>query len=149
MKSLSRVWLLATPWTAAHQALPSMGFSRQEYWSGMPLPSPTSVLIKRGTFQTDTQRENHVKTQGKKKLIYAKERPGADLFLIPLKRNQTCLPARGISDPLRKSPQVEICRGTLPRTRIVSAKAMGRRCGWNIVGAEEGQCAWSTVTSGN
>ena len=39
-KSLSHVWLLATPWTAAFQAPPSMGFSRQEYWSGMPLPSP-------------------------------------------------------------------------------------------------------------
>ena len=38
-KSLSRVWLFATPWTAAHQAPPSMGFSRQEYWSGVPLPS--------------------------------------------------------------------------------------------------------------
>ena len=40
-KSLSRVQLLATPWTTAHQAPPSMGFSRQEYWSGVPLPSPT------------------------------------------------------------------------------------------------------------
>ena len=40
MKSLSRVRLFATPWTAAHQAPPSMGFSRQEYWSGVPLPSP-------------------------------------------------------------------------------------------------------------
>ena len=40
VKSLSRVRLLATPWTAAHQAPPSMGFSRQEYWSGAPLPSP-------------------------------------------------------------------------------------------------------------
>ena len=40
VKSLSRVWLFATPWTAAHQAPPSMGFSRQEYWSGVPLPSP-------------------------------------------------------------------------------------------------------------
>ena len=39
-KSLSRVRLLATPWTAAHQAPPSMGFSRQEYWSVVPLPSP-------------------------------------------------------------------------------------------------------------
>ena len=36
---LSRVRLLATPWTAAHQAPPSMEFSRQEYWSGVPLPS--------------------------------------------------------------------------------------------------------------
>ena len=40
VKSLSRVQLLATPWSAAHQAPPSMGFSRQEYWSGVPLPSP-------------------------------------------------------------------------------------------------------------
>ena len=40
VKSLSCVWLCATPWTAAYQALPSMGFSRQEYWSGVPLPSP-------------------------------------------------------------------------------------------------------------
>ena len=37
--SLSRVWLLATPWTAAYQAPPPIGFSRQEYWSGVPLPS--------------------------------------------------------------------------------------------------------------
>ena len=40
VKSLSRVWLPATPWTAADQAPPSMGFSRQEHWSGVPLPSP-------------------------------------------------------------------------------------------------------------
>ena len=40
MKLLSHVWLFATPWTAAYQAPPSMGFSRQEYWSGVPLPSP-------------------------------------------------------------------------------------------------------------
>ena len=40
VKSLSRVWLFATPWTTAYQAPPSMGFSRQEYWSGLPLPSP-------------------------------------------------------------------------------------------------------------
>ena len=40
VKSLSRIWLIATPWTAAYQAPPSMGFSRQEYWSGVPLPSP-------------------------------------------------------------------------------------------------------------
>ena len=43
VKSLSRVWLLATPWTAACQAPPSMGFSRQEYWSVVPLPSPISL----------------------------------------------------------------------------------------------------------
>ena len=41
VKSLSHIQLLVTPWTAAHQAPPSMGFARQEYWSGLPLPSPT------------------------------------------------------------------------------------------------------------
>ena len=40
VKSLSRVRLLATPWTTSYQAPPSMRFSRQEYWSGVPLPSP-------------------------------------------------------------------------------------------------------------
>ena len=44
VKSLSHVQLFATPWTAAYQAPPSMGFSRQEYWSGVPLPSPTLLL---------------------------------------------------------------------------------------------------------
>ena len=40
VKSLSRVRLFATPWTIAHQAPPSVGFSRQEYWSGLLFPSP-------------------------------------------------------------------------------------------------------------
>ena len=40
VKSLSRVQLFATPWTGAYQASPSTGFSRQEYWSGLPFPSP-------------------------------------------------------------------------------------------------------------
>ena len=40
MKSLSCVWLFATPWTVAHQASLSIGFSRQESWSGLPFPSP-------------------------------------------------------------------------------------------------------------
>ena len=39
-KSLGRFRLFVTPWTVAHQASPSMGFSRQEYWSGLPFPSP-------------------------------------------------------------------------------------------------------------
>jgi len=46
VKSLSCVRLVTTPWTAAYQAPPSMGFSRQEYWSGLPLPSPRLVLMK-------------------------------------------------------------------------------------------------------
>ena len=40
LKSLSRVLLFATPWTVAYEAPLSMGFSRQEYWSGLPFPSP-------------------------------------------------------------------------------------------------------------
>ena len=43
VKSLSHVGLCATAWTAAYQALPCMGFSRQEYWSCVPLPSPISI----------------------------------------------------------------------------------------------------------
>ena len=42
VKLLSRVRLFATPWTVSHQAPPSMEFSRQEYWSGLPFPSPGS-----------------------------------------------------------------------------------------------------------
>ena len=45
LSHFSRVRLLATPWTAAHQAPPSMGFSRQEYWSGVPLPSLIYTLL--------------------------------------------------------------------------------------------------------
>ena len=40
LSRFSSVWLCATQWTAAHQAPPSLGFSRQEHWSGLPLPSP-------------------------------------------------------------------------------------------------------------
>ena len=47
VKSLSRIRLFATPWTAAYQAPLPMGFSRQEYWSGMPLPSPLDLLSNR------------------------------------------------------------------------------------------------------
>ena len=43
VKSFSRVRLFATPWTVAHQAPPSMGYSRQEYWSGLPLSSPGNL----------------------------------------------------------------------------------------------------------
>jgi len=53
VKSLSRLWLLETPWTAAHQAPPSVGFSRQEYWSGVLLPSPFTYL-------TNEEKKYHV-----------------------------------------------------------------------------------------
>ena len=45
VKVLSHARLLATPWTASHQAPPSMGFSRQEYWSGVPSPSPLVLSV--------------------------------------------------------------------------------------------------------
>jgi len=48
VKSLSRVRLLATSWTAAHQAPPSMGFSRQEYWSGVPRYVYQHIKVKNG-----------------------------------------------------------------------------------------------------
>ena len=43
MKLLSSVRLFATPWAVAYEAPPSMGFSRQEYWSGLPFPSPGNL----------------------------------------------------------------------------------------------------------
>ena len=59
VKSLSRVQLFVTPWTVAYQAAPSMGFSRQEYWSGLLFPSPGDLPdpgIEPGSpaFQEDT-----------------------------------------------------------------------------------------------
>ena len=59
VKSLNRVRLLETPWTVAHQAPPSMGFSRQEYWNGLPFPSPGDLpdpVVEPGspTLQADT-----------------------------------------------------------------------------------------------
>ena len=45
VKLLSHVWLFSTPWTAAHQVPPSMGCSRQEYWSAVHLPSPLITLL--------------------------------------------------------------------------------------------------------
>ena len=59
VKSLSRVQLFATPWTVAHQAPPSMEFSRQEYWSGLPFPSPgdlpdLGIEPRSPTLQADT-----------------------------------------------------------------------------------------------
>ena len=46
LSRFSHIQLCATPWTAAYQAPPSMGFSRQEYWSGLLLPSPLVVAVR-------------------------------------------------------------------------------------------------------
>ena len=66
VKSLSLVRLLATPWTAAYQAPPSMGFSRQEYWSGVPLPSLSKQLQNANL----TERSNQSKTRVNRWAIY-------------------------------------------------------------------------------
>ena len=64
VKSLSHVWLFMTPWTTAHQAPPSMGFSRQEYWSGLPLPSPIyCYILVDGFFFTSAALRNHQNRQ--------------------------------------------------------------------------------------
>ena len=57
MKSLSHVQLFVTPWTAAYQAPPSMGFSRQEYWSGVPSPSLIHTHTHTHTVETYVQHQ--------------------------------------------------------------------------------------------
>ena len=49
VKSISRVRLFATPWTVAQQGPPCVGFSRQEYWSALPLPSPVGIFPTQGS----------------------------------------------------------------------------------------------------
>ena len=68
MKLLSRVRLLATPWTAAYQAPPSMGFSRQEYWSGVLLSSPVNEFINPKT-RTSSRRSNKCTLETKKIMV--------------------------------------------------------------------------------
>ena len=73
MKSLSRVRLFVTPWTVAHQASLSMEFSRHEYWSGLPFPSPGdlsdpgiepgSPALQADALPSEQQRGNTIKFQ--------------------------------------------------------------------------------------
>ena len=65
VKLLSHVQLFVTPWTVAYQAPPSMGFSRQEYWSGVPLPSPVAVSF--WHFQDSQRKHNMVRGHQKGK----------------------------------------------------------------------------------
>ena len=74
-KSLSRVRLFETPWTAAHQAPPSMGFSSQEYWSGVPLPSPNTVQV------------YHKKKKRKEKNLLIKKMKGSNIMY---RRHEGC-----------------------------------------------------------
>ena len=83
MKSLSRVRLLATPWTAAYQAPPSMGFSRQEYWSGVPLPSPNEK-------PTQPQLESSLRLSQLEKSLHSGEDPAQPTInkFVKLKKNK-------------------------------------------------------------
>ena len=84
MKSLSRVRLFATPWTVAYQAAPSMGFSRQEYLSGLPFPSPgdlpdPGIKPRSPAFQADALNseppgKSQNKAQGKTSISGARKR---------------------------------------------------------------------------
>ena len=65
MQSLSRPRLLATPRTAAYQAPPSMGFSRQEYWSGVPLPSPPCLCTSLKLLKSKDKREDYKSSEKK------------------------------------------------------------------------------------
>ena len=71
MKSLSRVPLLMTPWTAAYQASLSMGFSRKDYWSGVSLPSPEVGLGDMNWERIDTYTLPYVKQRASGKLLYS------------------------------------------------------------------------------
>ena len=78
VKLLSRVRLLATPWTAAYQAPPSMGFSRQEYWSELPLPSPhvpmgTLFLTKEARIYNGAKMASSISGVKKTRELHAKE----------------------------------------------------------------------------
>ena len=85
MKSLSRVRLFATPWTLAYQAPPSLGFSRQDYWTGVPFPSPGDLPnpgIEPGSpvLQADALLSE---PPGKSLLVWCKSNCGFTLLSLP------------------------------------------------------------------
>jgi len=74
LSRFSRVRLCETPWTAAYQAPPSMGFSRQQYWSGLPLPSPIRTLVIRlETTHTNPVISNHLNLVISAKILLPKK----------------------------------------------------------------------------
>ena len=83
VKLLSRVQLFETPWTAAYQASPSMGFSRQEYWSGVPLPDSLVILKSWGSkpiLRADARASSPPKTRNSPSLVCL---PPAPISLLP------------------------------------------------------------------
>ena len=105
MKLLSRVRLFATPWTVAHQAPPSMGFSRQEYWSGLPFPSPgdlpnPGIEPRSPTLQADaliSEPPGKTKDKGTKVKLKVKLLSRVRLFETPLTVAHQAPPSMGFS----------------------------------------------------
>ena len=75
MKSLSRVQLFVTPWTVAYKAPPSTGFSRQEYWSGLPFPSPGESSQPRGWTRSPALQADALPSKPPGKLLLNNFRP--------------------------------------------------------------------------
>ena len=87
VKSLSCVWLLVTPWTAAYQAPPSMEFSKQEYWNGVPLPSgivEATKTNKTRTFCIQSDGTTTIELMGINKLTHHLYIKGRKSFLTVL-----------------------------------------------------------------
>ena len=102
LSHFSRVQLCVTPWTAAHQAPPSMGFSRQEYWSGVPLPSPTltpsfswmkTFSHTPGSLLTVSNNQSWVVAHPAEEVLRLKRRQKDICPKVPVRANQT-VPAR-------------------------------------------------------
>ena len=119
MKLLSRVWLFVTPWTVAYQASPSMGFSRQGYWSGLPFPSPgdlsdTGIEPRSPALQADAlPSEPPGKPQYCLKLINKKNSSRSSFFRIIVnhKRNWNRQRLNLIASAKRKLEQEEWVEG--------------------------------------
>ena len=87
LSRFSRVWLCATPETAAHQAPPSLGFSRQEQWSGLPFPSPMHESEKwkwRGNWPWNTEW-----SRAKANRVLPRERTGHSKHPLPTTQEKT------------------------------------------------------------
>ena len=84
VKSLSRVQLFATPWTAAYQAPLPMGFSRQEYWSGVPVPNRASYR------KNIKPQENHVRFIGQEYLLFQQETDYMSETIAKVQSHQNC-----------------------------------------------------------
>ena len=96
VKSLSRFWLFATPWTVAYQASPSMGFSRQEYWSGLPFPSPgdlpdPGIKPRSPTLEADALTSEPLMTQQSHGWAYTSRKPELKETRVPQCSSQHCL----------------------------------------------------------